>query len=241
MAPNTKTSIMTGSGRYFDPYNPTPESVHLPDIARGLRRGVASRFNGQLLDPAECPHPQSGASHSMRVARLVHWRLTPAPGMVTAERTRDQIEDTVATVFAALIHDAPEGYLGDALGPIKNAEQETIEAVVLAAIAERLVGPTWAPIVCGLVHNSADIEWADKAIALRQEALLYQPGAEDWAQPVTSIEDCVDIVRTLHLFHPREGEDWEATVRHKAGLLAHIRTDQRPTETILAELAWHLT
>lgn len=225
MAPPTTTSVMTGSGRYFDPYNPTPESVHLPDVARGLRRGVASRFNGQLIDPADCPHPQSGIAHSMRVGRIVHWL---ALRDLDADLSRDDIEEVLVVTLAGLLHDAPEGYVGDALGPIKSQERKAMEDVVLSAIAVHVVGPDWAPHICGAVHDHRYVRWAD-TIALYQEALLYQPGAEDWALPEIGAGDAncgqLEIARTLHLFHPREGEDWMATIAEVARLLQDFNCD----------------
>lgn len=246
--PNTKSSIMTGSGRYFDPLNPTASDVHLPDIARGLRRGV-TRFNGQLLDPAACPHPQSGVSHSMRAGRLVFWWL----------RTRDLVKPehaltVVGLVLAGLIHDSPEGYVGDDLGPIKTPDRKAMEHAILVAIAESLLGPEHGAAICEYVGNHAAVHWADQ-IALRQEALLYQPGATDWALGRPGLDAAsvherrhwdeaeldraqmrFDIADTLHLFHPREGEDWAATVMALVTMHREVARDDSDTE----ESAFHL-
>jgi 5'-deoxynucleotidase YfbR-like HD superfamily hydrolase len=216
MAPPTKSSIMTGSGRYFDPLNPTPESVHLSDVARGLRRSV--RFNGQLLDLAACPSPQTVASHSMRVARVAYWRIWNAG--IPMDTDYD-LRRLVIHVLAALLHDAPEGYLGDPLGPIKTPEQTAIHHAVGRCITAHLVGPAVSPQIDALIEgmdgssqHSLMLRWSD-TIALYQEALLYQPGAVNWALPDLTggrklLRD--DIAATLHLFHPREGENWQAAV-----------------------------
>ena len=219
---------MTGSGRYFDPCNPIAPSVYLPDIARGLRRGVGSRFNGQLLDPAACPHPQSGIAHSYRVGRLVFWRLT-----------RDLNLDTIGSAgfvgievairimihtLGGMIHDSPEGYVGDALGPIKTDARKATETAILEAIAESLVGPAAFRLVCQAVHEDGVIAWADR-VSLRQEALLYQPNGDDWALPSgddpEDVQARLDIADTLHLFHPREGENWQSAVEQLATSLRH--------------------
>lgn len=219
---NSPTAIMTGSGRFFDPLNPKPDDVALEDIARGLRRGV-TRFNGQLLDPDECPHPQSGASHCMRVARITYWKLA-----MGALADTDEITRTLVYVLAALLHDAPEGYTGDRLGPIKTDADRAMESGVLAAVVEHLVGAEYVDAILALPSDGV-VKWADLT-ALAQEALLYQPGAQVWASP----HGCkrIDIAETLHLFHPREGESWDGTVIAVSSMLLAGVDDQNAAQVI---------
>jgi hypothetical protein len=252
--PPAKSAVMTGSGRYFDPVNPKASDVHLPDVARGLRRGV-TRFNGQLLDPAECPHPQSGASHSMRVGRLVFWWLQ-ARGL---DKELGQALTVVGLVLGGLIHDSPEGYVGDDLGPIKTPERKDMEAKILAVIAEQIVGATHGLVISGYVENHPAVHWADQ-VALRQEALLYQPGAQDWClsherlsagaladrldwdvTEINAVQRRLDITDTLHLFHPREGEDWEATVMSVVEIHQALDRHGASRDSLWEhDVAWHM-
>lgn len=224
MTPPSNSSVMTASGRYFDPLNPTAGTVHLPDVARGLERSL--RFNGQLIDPQRCPHPQSLASHSCRVGRLCFVR---ASGWLPSSPVKSSAPIdpfTVAAVtLAGLIHDSPEGYVGDCLGPIKTHHRKQMETEILASIAETLVGDSLALTLRDLVNKHSTVAWADN-VALIQEALLYQPGSIDWTLreqisawtladrmdtddlTVSGVQMRLDVADTLHLFHPREGESW---------------------------------
>jgi uncharacterized protein len=87
--------LQTVSGRWVNPFDPDPEQLVVEDIARALANQC--RFGG---------HSRvfySVAQHSVIVSRLVE------------ERGGD-VED----VFAALMHDATEAYLGDMPHPIKH-------------------------------------------------------------------------------------------------------------------------
>jgi hypothetical protein len=87
--------LQTVSGRWVNPFDPDPEQLDIGDIARALANQC--RFGG---------HSRvfySVAQHSVIVSRLVE------------ERGGDA-ED----VFAALMHDASEAYLGDMPHPIKH-------------------------------------------------------------------------------------------------------------------------
>jgi len=87
--------LQTVSGRWVNPFDPDPEQLDPGDIARALANQC--RFGG---------HSRvfySVAQHSVIVSRLVE------------ERGGDA-ED----VFAALMHDASEAYLGDMPHPLKH-------------------------------------------------------------------------------------------------------------------------
>jgi uncharacterized protein len=108
--------LQTVSGRWVNPFDPDPEQLVVEDIARALANQC--RFGG---------HSRvfySVAQHSVIVSRLVE------------ERGGD-VED----VFAALMHDATEAYLGDMPHPIKHrsalgaafkAAEDHLEAVLRA-------------------------------------------------------------------------------------------------------------
>ena len=87
--------LQTVSGRWVNPFDPDPAQLDAGDIARALANQC--RFGG---------HSRvfySVAQHSVIVSRLVE------------ERGGD-VED----VFAALMHDAAEAYLGDMPHPLKH-------------------------------------------------------------------------------------------------------------------------
>jgi 5'-deoxynucleotidase YfbR-like HD superfamily hydrolase len=87
--------LQTVSGRFVNPFEPDPEQLDIGDIARALAN--VCRFGGH------CRSFYSVAQHSVIVSELVE------------ERGGD-VED----VFAALMHDATEAYLGDMPHPIKH-------------------------------------------------------------------------------------------------------------------------
>ena len=109
--------IQTVSGRWVNPFEPDPAQLDASDIARALANQC--RFGG---------HSRvfySVAQHSVIVSRVVE------------ERGGD-VED----VFAALMHDASEAYLGDMPHPIKHrsplgAAFREAEAGLEATIRER--------------------------------------------------------------------------------------------------------
>jgi hypothetical protein len=87
--------LQTVSGRFFNPFEPDPAQIDIGDIARALAN--VCRFGGH------CRSFYSVAQHSVIVSELV-------------EQRGGDVED----VFAALMHDATEAYLGDMPHPIKH-------------------------------------------------------------------------------------------------------------------------
>jgi len=87
--------LQTVSGRWVNPFDPDPSQLDAGDIARALANQC--RFGG---------HSRvfySVAQHSVIVSELV-------------EQGGGEVED----VFAALMHDATEAYLGDMPHPLKH-------------------------------------------------------------------------------------------------------------------------
>src|SRR5215217_6447809 len=87
--------LQTVSGRWVNPFDPDRDQLDAGDIARALANQC--RFGGH------CRAFYSVAQHSVIVSQLVEQRGGDA-------------ED----VFAALMHDASEAYLGDMPHPIKH-------------------------------------------------------------------------------------------------------------------------
>lgn len=104
--------IETFSGRMFDVLHPTPEQVHLPDIAHAL--SMICRFNGH------CSEFYSVASHCVYVERHL----------------QASVGDKWEWLLAALLHDASEAYLCDLARPVKVsvAGYDRIEAAVQSAV-----------------------------------------------------------------------------------------------------------
>ena len=102
-------TILLHSGAYFDFENPKGSDFTIGDIARGLSH--ICRFAGQ------CDRFYSVAEHSVYVSQLV-----------PAEHA-----------FAALMHDAPEAFVGDMTKPLKSmcADYQAVEKVVEAAVLGR--------------------------------------------------------------------------------------------------------
>jgi hypothetical protein len=87
--------LQTVSGRSVNPFDPDPAQLDAGDIARALANQC--RFGGH------CRVFYSVAQHSVLVSELV-------------EQSGGDTED----VFAALMHDATEAYLGDMPHPLKH-------------------------------------------------------------------------------------------------------------------------
>ena len=87
--------LQTVSGRFVNPFDPDPTQLDIQDIARALAN--TCRFGGH------CRSFYSVAQHSVIVSELV-------------EQRGGDPED----VFAALMHDAGEAYLGDMPHPLKH-------------------------------------------------------------------------------------------------------------------------
>ena len=106
--------IRTRSGQYVDVLNPTPEMIHIEDIAHAL--SFQPRFAGHL------PRFYSVAQHCVHVAEwLMHY-------------------GTYHKIFLeGLLHDATEAYLIDVPSPIKGllTEYKQIENNLNEVIAQR--------------------------------------------------------------------------------------------------------
>jgi 5'-deoxynucleotidase YfbR-like HD superfamily hydrolase len=142
--------LQTVSGRWVNPFDPNPEQLDAGDIARALANQC--RFGGH------CRTFYSVAQHSVLVSRLVE------------ERGGD-VED----VFAALMHDATEAYLGDMPHPLKHrsplgAAFKEAEEHLERAIRERFA----------IKRDVPQIKPADRALLATERRAF---SAETWFWP----------------------------------------------------------
>jgi 5'-deoxynucleotidase YfbR-like HD superfamily hydrolase len=152
--------LQTVSGKWVNPLDPDPEQFDIEDIARAL--GNLCRFGGH------CRTFYSVAQHTVIVSQLVE------------ERGGDA-ED----VFAALMHDAAEAYLGDMPHPLKHrsalgaafkeAERE-LEAAIEAHFAIKADVP--------------EIKRADRALLATERRAF---SAERWRWPELEGVEALDL------------------------------------------------
>ena len=142
--------LQTVSGRWVNPFDPDPDQLDAGDIARALANQC--RFGG----PSRVFY--SVAQHSVIVSELVEQRGGDA-------------ED----VFAALMHDAGEAYLGDMPHPLKHrsplgaafkAAEEHLEQAVRARFR--------------IKPDVPEIKRADRALLATERRAF---SAEDWHWP----------------------------------------------------------
>jgi uncharacterized protein len=142
--------LQTVSGRWVNPFDPDPDQLDAGDIARALANQC--RFGG---------HSRvfySVAQHSVIVSELVEQRGGDADD-----------------VFAALMHDASEAYLGDMPHPIKHrsplgAAFKAAEEHLEAALRERF----------RIKADVPEIKRADRALLATERRAF---SAEDWHWP----------------------------------------------------------
>jgi hypothetical protein len=175
--------LQTVSGRWVNPFDPDPSQLDAGDIARALANQC--RFGG---------HSRvfySVAQHSVIVSRLVE------------ERGGD-VED----VFAALMHDATEAYLGDMPHPLKHrsplgAAFKLAEDHLERAIRERF----------RIKADVPEIKRADRALLATERRAF---SAEDWHWPELEGVEPLDLELTA--WSPDEAA--EAFARRYAELTA---------------------
>src|ERR1044072_3315958 len=142
--------LQTVSGRCLNPFEPDPAQIDIGDIARALAN--VCRFGGH------CRSFYSVAQHSVIVSELV-------------EQRGGDPED----VFAALMHDATEAYLGDMPHPLKHrsplgAAFKDAEDHLEAALRSRF----------GIKPDVPEIKRADRALLATERRAL---SSEAWHWP----------------------------------------------------------
>ena len=155
--------LQTVSGRWVNPFDPDPSQLDAGDIARALANQC--RFGG---------HSRvfySVAQHSVIVSELV-------------EQRGGDVED----VFAALMHDATEAYLGDMPHPLKHrsplgAAFKDAEDHLERALHERF----------GIKPDVLEIKRADRALLATERRAF---SSEDWHWPELEGVEPLDLELT---------------------------------------------
>ena len=163
--------LQTVSGRFVNPFDPDPAQLDPGDIARALAN--VCRFGGH------CRPFYSVAQHSVIVSELV-------------EARGGDVED----VFAALMHDASEAYLGDMPHPIKHrsplgAAFREAEAALEAVLRERFAIKADVP----------EIKRVDRALLATERRSV---SGESWDWPELEGVEALDV--ELHAWTPDEAE-----------------------------------
>ena len=124
-----KAWMQTFTGRAFPVLEPTAADVSVVDIAYGL--AFQSRFNGHTR------RYYSIAQHCVLVSEIFEGM---APEFIWGNEFHEFTPREWGLVGLALLHDAPEAYLGDIVRPVKLSIQgfEELEARAMRAILEAL-------------------------------------------------------------------------------------------------------
>jgi hypothetical protein len=175
--------LQTVSGRWVNPFDPDPDQLDPGDIARALAN--VCRFGGH------CRAFYSVAQHSVIVSEQVELR-------------GGDVED----VFAALMHDATEAYLGDMPHPLKHrsplgAAFKEAEEHLERAIRERFA----------IKPDVPEIKRVDRSLLATERRAF---SAEDWHWPELDGVEALDL--ELHAWAPDEAA--EAFMRRYADLAA---------------------
>lgn len=138
--------MQTYTGRKYTPFDPHPNQIDILDIAHSL--AMTCRFNGH----SKCFY--SVAQHSVLMAEKAPAHLA----------------------LRALLHDAPEAYVGDLVRPIKSDESmakfHEIEDLAERAICAHFNLPY--PLV------NDEIKDLDTRILLDERDQVMAPQPEDW-------------------------------------------------------------
>lgn len=132
--------FQTYTGKKFFIFHPEPEEVDIQDIAHAL--SMQCRFNG---------HTNvfySVAQHSIHVSFIFNKVVQGTP-----------YEESDAAHLCALLHDAPEAYLGDMVRPLKRGlpEYKAVEDIVWKVILKRFgLEEVW-PEVEMFVHEADQV------------------------------------------------------------------------------------
>jgi 5'-deoxynucleotidase YfbR-like HD superfamily hydrolase len=152
--------LQTVSGKWVNPLDPDPEQFDIEDIARAL--GNLCRFGGH------CRTFYSVAQHSVIVSQLVE------------ERGGDA-ED----VFAALMHDAAEAYLGDMPHPLKHRSALGAAFKEAERELEAAIGAHFA-----IKADVPEIKRADRALLATERRAF---SAERWRWPELEGVEALDL------------------------------------------------
>jgi hypothetical protein len=155
--------LQTVSGRWVNPFDPDPAQLDAGDIARALANQC--RFGG---------HSRvfySVAQHSVIVSELV-------------EQRGGDVED----VFAALMHDASEAYLGDMPHPLKHRSPLGVAFKAAEEHLEQALRDRFS-----IKADVPEIKRADRALLATERRAF---SAEDWHWPELDGVEPLDLELT---------------------------------------------
>ncbi len=163
--------IQTYTGRKFWPLDPRVEEIFIEDIAHAL--SLICRFGGH------CRPFYSVAQHSVMVSRIV------AKGHE----------------LAALLHDAPEAYIGDMVRPLKQHMPDFLDADSwISSCVEERFGLTPGAL------SSVEVKLADDTMLATElrDLMADGPARQEWAP--SRIADSTPISEILETWTPQEAE-----------------------------------
>ncbi len=158
-------------GKKVWPLDPRPHDIDIEEIAHALSH--ICRFGGH------CREFYSVAQHSVNVLNVVAMEISKIDEDYGLKWGRD-------LCLAALLHDAPEAYLGDVVRPLKragvlsdrydDAEMRWAQAIELAL--------SITPGVIGNLHHL--IKVADDRVLLTEVRDLLAPMPDKWLEAQSS-------------------------------------------------------
>lgn len=202
--------IQTRKGRKFDLLNPTADAVDVDDVAFALAR--INRFTGHAHTGHELGLGYTVAQHCVLTSQAIR-DLCPH----NLKGTR--YEDLLA--LEALVHDAPEAYVGDVAAPLKAAMRairhpyqspfDIIEERVWTAVAAAFRVPADANPLVKLVDL--------RLLATEARSFMY-PVHPDWKSTVRPFDwDIAEVWTPAHaeyawrsMFDRLTGRRWSAAL-----------------------------
>jgi len=162
-----RTWAVSGSGRTFYPDDPAPDAIDIEDIANALARQC--RYAGHLrFDWPEAVY--SVAQHSV----LVYYAVRACTDSAEARR-------------AAILHDAPEAYVHDIIGPLKPhlPDYRRLEGRWIDAVSQRF----------GVALNPLPpiVKEVDARILLDEKQHVISPRSPLWEIECIALPLCIDI------------------------------------------------
>lgn len=155
--------IQTYSGSKFYPLDPRTDDVHITDIAHHL--GMVCRFNGA------CTRFYSVAEHSYILSTLVDHEHA----------------------MHALLHDAAEAYIGDAVAPFKGV------VTVLQRIERRIMNCIFTRFqMCNEVP--AQVKAYDKRLLMNERAAIMRDSNLNWGTCARPF----DVIDIIHCWSPEK-------------------------------------
>lgn len=150
--------MQTFTGRAFYPLAPRIEDITAVDIAHSL--AMQCRYNG---------HVQRFYSVAEHCVLLHDWFLANPPEFA------DELPQGVATLaLAALLHDAPEAYIGDMVRPLKRSMPD------FCAVDDALTALIYEAFDLPFSKIPAAVKDADTRILLDERVALLGESPHSW-------------------------------------------------------------